>query len=231
MTKHIWFKIISIEFVYVVFSTIISVLFGNDLVRSELVRTFIRIVTLAIYSSIYFKIEKIKIKMVIKKEERVLLILSIAILMIFPFLFMKNENDLGIKILWFLSSFIVGFREEIFYRGFIQNELGKRMKLIPTILLTSVIFTSYHVVYFYWGLWVTLIQVILWSIFIGFVYYITNNIILVALVHSFYDAIPFITPIKRINISYIYGLIFTMISIALLLVLVKRRKNLTTAST
>jgi len=232
MTKKNWFKIISIEFVYIVFSTTISILFVNDLVRSELFRTFFRILTLVIYSSIYIKIEKKKNKIEIIKEEKILMILSIIFLMLFPFLFMKSENDLGINILWFLTSFIVGFREEIFYRGFIQNELCKRMKLIPTILLTSIIFTSYHIVYFYWGLWVTLIQVILWSIFIGFVYYITSNILLVSLVHSFYDALPFITPIRRINISNIYGLLFIMISISLLIpVLVKREKNLTTAST
>jgi len=225
MKKDIWLKLICIEFFYIVFATTISVLYVNDLGRSELFRTIIRIFTLIIYSSIYLKIEKPKLKIKTNKVEKILLILSISCLMIFPFIFMKSENEIRIKILWFLTSFIVGFREEIFYRGFIQNELNKRMKLIPTILLTSVIFTSYHVVYFYWGLWLTLIQVIFWSIFIGLLYYITNNLVLVSLIHSFYDAIPFISPITRVNISYIYGLIFIIISIILLLPVIFKGKK------
>ena len=138
MKKDIWLKLICIEFFYIVFATTISVLYVNDLGRSELFRTIIRIFTLIIYSSIYLKIEKPKLKIKTNKVEKILLILSISCLMIFPFIFMKSENEIRIKILWFLTSFIVGFREEIFYRGFIQNELNKRMKFR---------ITSYNVCY------------------------------------------------------------------------------------
>jgi membrane protease YdiL (CAAX protease family) len=220
------------ELVYIGFSTVLSISYYNDPMKGEIYRTLVRIISLIIYSVFFYnKIIPKEAKREILKKDKILIYSSVIIIMLFPLFLQKTGFTNLLQLIWILSSFVVGFREEIFYRGFLQNKISSKYNLITTILITSLIFTSYHIVYFIWGQWITIIQIFLWSIFIGIIYFKTKNIILVSMIHSIYDAIPFITPFKIIIVPYFYGLFFILVGILILIPVIFKRKNLTTAST
>ena len=227
-----WIILIIIELLYISFSTFFSLKYCNDLLKGELLRTFVRSISLIIYLYIYNRKKIHQTNKINNSKDKIVIFLSVILIMLFPLLFQKAGFTGPLQLIWILSSFIVGFREELFYRGLLQNRLSTKYSIVTTLIITSMIFTSYHVIYFIWGQWITLIQVFIWSLFIGIIYIKTKKIILVSLIHSIYDAIPFVTPFKISSIPYFYGLLFVGISTIILfpLVIIKN-KNLTTAST
>ena len=231
--KKPWLLLLLAESIYIIFSTFFSVIFSNDPMKGEVCKTIIRIISLLLYIVFFNKIIVSKdLNKRISVKTKILILISSSIIMLYPLLFQKAGFTNLLQLIWILSSFIVGFREEIFYRAFIQNKISSKCDIIQAILITSIIFTLYHVVYFIWGQWFTIIQIFMWSIFIGIIYFKTKNIILVSIIHGIYDAIPFITPFKINNVPYLYGLLFILISVVVITpIIFIKGKNLTTAST
>lgn len=214
------------EIIYVLFSTAFSLIYRNDLFNGEINRSIIRLISLLIYLYFFKTINKDNSKAHISIINVVFITLSLILLMLFPLLFQNSSFTGLLNFIWFASSFIVGFREEIFYRGFIQYSLSKSKSIIASILLTSLIFTSYHVIFLIWGQWFTLVQIFIWSLIIGIIYYKTKSIVFVSLIHGVYDAIPFVTPFNQSKLSYLHGLIILVLALfALVPIFVKKTKR------
>lgn len=91
----------------------------------------------------------------------------------------------------------IGFFEEVFFRGILQNELlenndDTRKKVILSIIFSSLIFSSVHATNLLVGqdLLTTLMQVVQTfaiGVLLGGIYYISNNIWGVIFLHGFYD--------------------------------------------
>ncbi len=222
-----WKILVCTELLYVSLSTVFSLKYSNDALKGELLRTLIRSISLVIYAYIYNGNRKKQHQAGEgnHRSDKKVIFLSIVIMMLFPLLFLRAGFTGALRIIWILSSFIVGFREELFYRGLLQNKISEKYPLLPALISTSIIFTVYHVVYFIGGQWIPLIQVFIWSLFIGIIYIKTGNIVVVSFVHGMYDAIPFITPFQISGIPYFYGLIFVAISTLMLFPLVKSKGN------
>jgi len=114
--------------------------------------------------------------------------------------------DANTKIIYALTSIFVGLKEEIMFRALLQNWLEKKFNPIQAILLTTVIFTIWHVgaIYptvFSYG------QVFFASIILGSLYYLTKSIILVSLMHAIYDALYAITPIYSNVLNHYWGFV------------------------
>lgn len=77
----------------------------------------------------------------------------------------------------FIICVIVAFSEEILFRGIIQTHVGY--------IAASIIFALIH--YRYIFKWVLLVAVILVSFFLGWIFYLTNNLMVTFLAHFLID--------------------------------------------
>lgn len=121
----------------------------------------------------------------------------------------------SMEIVFALTSVVVGFREEILYRGVLQNVLQRRTGWIGAILLSNVIFTFYH-----YGAWPftlhNVLEFFLVGSSLGFIYYGTGSIWLAIAVHSIYDALWSFSPLIAQPLARSWGTWIELLAFALL---------------
>jgi len=90
-----------------------------------------------------------------------------------------NEKVFRRRPVWhiFIICFIVAISEELFFRGVIQTHFGY--------VIASVVFAVLHLRYLY--KWVLLLEVILLSFYIGWIYLITENLLATIFMHFLID--------------------------------------------
>ena len=131
----------------------------------------------------------------------------------------QNLGD-GERCVFAATSFAVGLREELAYRGVLQNVLHRRFGLIPALLLSNLAFIAYHCgvqpfTFHY------VLQLLLAGSILGVAYHVSGSLLLAVLLHSVYDAIDALTPIFRPPApAYVCNLV--LVSILALLVLAHR---------
>jgi membrane protease YdiL (CAAX protease family) len=95
-----------------------------------------------------------------------------------------------------LTSFIVGFREELLYRAVILNLLQPRLGTTGAVACATSLFVAYH-----YGAqpftWISITEIASISVLLGLVYVRTGSFITIATIHSVYDAIWFIGPVVK----------------------------------
>jgi hypothetical protein len=94
---------------------------------------------------------------------------------IFEYLNLRNVL-LGLGIMM-----LTGLAEEFIFRGLMQNHFLRIFKIIPAILLTNLIFMLMHLI---WLNYLELIFVFVVGSLCGIIYYKTNNLILVSVLHG-----------------------------------------------
>ena len=98
------------------------------------------------------------------------------------------------KYIFAATSLVVGFREEIAYRGILQRLIFDRYGMWLAILASNILFVFYH-----FGTQ----PITVWGVFqwfaagtvLGMIYQITGSIALVALLHAGIDAVAALTPL------------------------------------
>jgi len=119
------------------------------------------------------------------------------------------------KTVFALTSIVVGLREEILYRGVLQNLLEKRMGWIPALIVSNVIFTLYH-----YGAqpFTPLGLTMLFSMgsILGLIYYGTRSLALVVAFHSIYDALWALVPFVSKPLPRLWGTCLEITALALL---------------
>jgi len=213
-TRKTWIILIATEAMYIITSTALSIILKDSPFYSELYKTILRIASLVIYSIIFRKsfIIENNIKRKFNNYYFIVIIASIF-LFSFPFLFGKSGFTENLRILWLLSSFIVGFREEIFYRGIVQTSLNKKYTILVSLIITSIVFLLYHVYVFIYGSWIDFAEIFIWSLVIGLIYIKIQSIIIVSLIHGLYDATPFITPVLLKGVDYKVGILLLVFAL------------------
>jgi membrane protease YdiL (CAAX protease family) len=119
-----------------------------------------------------------------------------------------------------LTSIVVGLREELFYRGVLQNVLEKRMALPAALLVSNVLFALYH----YGAQPMTVLSVIKFMVlgsFMGLVYFTTRSVMVVALIHAGYDMISAFTPIETV-----WTMLIQFVALAIVFLWSARSKSL-----
>jgi len=107
---------------------------------------------------------------------------------------MLTDNPELIPVAVLLMFLVVGPAEELLFRGVVQARMRERVSALPAILLTSVVFALIHIPGFALGSSlfdvVTGVSVLaIGSIIFGYVYERTQNIVVVALLHGFYNSV------------------------------------------
>ena len=131
-------------------------------IELELYITAVRLLTAVIYWFLFREIILSR-TFIPSALARPLLWISVAVVCLAPVL----VGDWGLsgqktQVIFAMTSLAVGIREEILYRGVLQNLLEKRYGWIVALLLSNVIFTLYH-----YGAWPFTASVVIELFFVG----------------------------------------------------------------
>ena len=107
---------------------------------------------------------------------------------------MLTDNPELIPVAVLLMFLVVGPAEELLFRGVVQARMRERVSAWPAILLTSVVFALIHIPGFaldssFFDVVTGVSVLTVGSIVFGYVYERTQNIVVVALLHGFYNSV------------------------------------------
>ena len=195
---------IIVELFYIAGSRYVASNFHEFTPNSEYLRTILRALSGIAYFYI-FKDYILSFKPSYKNIKSPYIAISIILFFIAPLL-VGNLYFMGdfTRVLFAVTSIIVGLREELVFRVLIQNGLESKIGAVFSILLTSLIFTVWHFGavpnnLFAFG------QVLVNSIFLGLIYSATKSFILVVSLHAIYDALWSLTPVYSNVVGYNWG--------------------------
>jgi membrane protease YdiL (CAAX protease family) len=165
-----------------------------DPIPAELYVTGCRLLTLPIYWALFSETVRSR-SLQWRMLRRPLFGLGLAMSLLTPVL----VDDLALpsasaKLVFVLTSPVVGLREEVVYRGIVQNSLERPLGWIGAIAVTSLLFSAYHVGGGAFGP-VHFFIFFLAGGALGVMYRGSGSLWLVIGVHSLYDALSALSPI------------------------------------
>lgn len=120
--------------------------------------------------------------------------LALAVFMTIPVLVGSYGLTQKVAVMFAVTSIAVAVKEEFLFRGIMQNLLAQKFGSMRAILITSIIFTLWHVGVWDPSVW-TFGEIFLASLIIGLIYVRSGSMLLVIAVHAIYDAIYSFTPL------------------------------------
>lgn len=202
-----------VELIFVVATRLTLHYFSWKSVEAESIRTALRILTAIAY---WWLMKPMILSR--KPDLPALLSLPFAIgLLLFlsiPVLVGRYELEHHIAVMFALTSVPVAVKEEFLFRGIVQNLLLEKLGAAKAILLTSIVFTVWHVGTWNPSLWV-FSQIFLASVLLGLLYIRSGSILLVIVIHAVYDALFSFTPLISVPLNENWGFIPLVGSVAL----------------
>ncbi len=180
-----------LEIVYLTLSFFIAQSFGQWSYEGELIRTLLRVIFIVFYGYYYQKYfynekQPFAAKALISPQ----LAAALLLFFIFALSYTNAENETVLwQIIFVISGITAGMREELFYRGIVQNTLQKKYNLKRALVLTTLIFVLSHVQYIYYGQLTNLLFISCAGIVFGSLFIITGSVAFTAIIHGLYDAI------------------------------------------
>ena len=213
--KAVWLTIIAVEVVFVVLTRIVLTHYRTYSQEAELIRTLLRLVAVLIYWILLR--EFIASKKLVSTDIVQFRLLAACVMFLSVPLLVGDLSYMGpgTKAVYAATSIVVALKEEIAFRALIQNLIAKRLGNGAAILLTTVLFTAYHIgaiplELFAYG------QVVLASLLLGIVYVRTQSLWLAIWLHAIYDALWSLTPIATVSLlSYQLGLLLLVAPVLL----------------
>lgn len=89
-------------------------------------------------------------------------------------------------------SFLAGFGEELFFRGWLQNLLTDKLGIWAGILLASLIFGLAHYISKEYVIYASLT-----GIYLGLIYHVSGNLYVVMAIHALYDFIALVYLVEK----------------------------------
>ena len=186
---------------------------GNSL-EAEAIRTALRLASAAAYWWL-FKPLILSRKPDLAALRSPYLVLALLVFLCVPVL--TGADKMGrLAILFAITAIPVGIKEEILFRGIVQNLLVERLGAAKAIVLTSAVFTVWHI-----GVWAfdpfVYTQMFLAGLLLGAVYVRSGSLLLVVAIHALFDALyslsPFLSP--PINQNWGYALLSAAVVLAI----------------
>jgi membrane protease YdiL (CAAX protease family) len=219
MKKIILFAAI-FEFSYLTLSFVLAKIYGQWSYEGEIIRTVLRVVSILYYAYLYRKY-CIAANQSLKEQKLFTpqFIAAIFLLLLVAIFYTNAEHEtLRWQLVFAISGITAGLREELFYRGMVQNILQTKYGYRNALLATSVLFTLCHIQYIYYGQTKGLMLIALAGIIFGSIFIYTGSVVFTALIHGLYDAVLSvnIVPYKLSNASvlpilFLVTLIFLII--------------------
>jgi membrane protease YdiL (CAAX protease family) len=189
--KKIIFFVAILEIGYLSLSFAIAEIYGQWSTIGEIVRTGLRVVSIVFYGYFYQKYfynanHSFKAKEVLTPQ----FIAAILLFMLFAVFYTNAENEPPLwQLVFVISGITAGFREELFYRGIVQNALQFKYGHSVALLGASLIFTLSHIQYIYYGQLNGLMLIAFAGIIFGSIFIYTGSIVFTAIIHGVYDAV------------------------------------------
>lgn len=193
-------------------------------VEAEAIRTSMRIATAALYWWL-FKPLILSRTPDFTSLTHPLLLFALLVFLAIPVLVGHYELRPTVAIMFAISSIPVGIKEEFLFRGIMQNLLTERFGVLKGILITSTVFTLWHVGVWEPSLW-TFGEIFLASVLIGLVYVRSGSIATVIVLHAVYDAIYCFTPLMTPPLQENWGFVPMLVALALVAVWARRNGRL-----
>jgi membrane protease YdiL (CAAX protease family) len=126
-------------------------------------------------------------------------------------------------VVFVLTSIVVGVREELVYRGVVQNLLGRRMGWIGAVVVSNAIFVVYHYRKFdFTPARVTTILLV--GAALGLVYHRTGSLRLPIAMHTAYDMLLAARPLVPGAVPPVSGTLLQLAGLALLVLWIRRTR-------
>lgn len=211
--KSIWFTIIAVEITFVILTRLALAHHSTYTQEAELIRTIFRLGAVLIYWLLLRNFITSK-NLASADISQFRLLLAFVLFLSVPLLVGDwSFMGPGTKAVFAATSIVVALKEEIVFRALIQNLVAKRFGNLSAILVTTALFTAYHIgviplSFFAYG------QVVFASLILGVLYARTQSLWLVIWLHTLYDALWSLTPIFVSGpiLPYRFGLLALAVS-------------------
>jgi membrane protease YdiL (CAAX protease family) len=190
MKKIILFAAI-LEISYLSISFALAEIYGQWSILGELIRTGLRIISILFLSFCYQKYfshsrQPAKAKGLFTPP----FIAANLLLMFFAAIYTNAENEtLWWQFVFVVSGITAGIREELFYRGIVQQSLQLKYGYKTALMLATLLFTLSHIQYIYYLQINGLILIACAGIIFGSIFIYTGSIAITATIHGLYDAL------------------------------------------
>ncbi len=190
MTRIILYAAV-LEAAYLTLSFGLAQHYGQWSYEGEMIRTGLRVISIIIYSYYYKRYfysgqQSFNPKATLTPQ----FVAAVSLLLVFAIIYTNAEKETILwQIVFAVSGMIAGLREELFYRGIIQNTLQKNYSYKIALVTTTVIFVSSHIQYIYYGQLYGLLFIACAGIIFGSIFIMTGSVALTAGIHGLYDAL------------------------------------------
>jgi membrane protease YdiL (CAAX protease family) len=129
---------------------------------------------------------------------------GIGLFLLTPIVVGNYNHHIGMALVVAIASIPVAIKEELLFRGIVQNLIESRRGLIVAIVVGNGLFAAWHIGVVPHSVWV-FSQVFLAGSLLGFVYAKSGSIALAIALHALYDAVFAFTPILSKPFSANWG--------------------------
>jgi membrane protease YdiL (CAAX protease family) len=189
--KKILLVCTAFEISYLLLSFGLAKIFGQWSIQGELYRTGLRLIAIVYYGYLYrnyFYAPNPSFK--VRNSLTPQLITALLLFLQFAVFFTNANNETLLwQLVFVVSGITAGLREELFYRGIVQNTLQQKFDYKIALALASVVFTLGHIQYIYYGQFDGLMLITLAGIIFGCIFILTGSTLFTALIHGLYDAL------------------------------------------
>ncbi len=144
-----------------------------------------------------------------------LAVCAVSLLLLTPVLIGSYAlSSITAQIVFAATSLVVALKEEVLYRGVLQNVLESRLGVLWAIALSNVAFTLYHYGAQPFTAW-NLTELFLTGCLLGLLYVATGSLLLAVAVHAIDDVIWSFTPILKSPLPKPVGSALVFIAVGL----------------
>ncbi|MEQ1739482.1 MAG: type II CAAX endopeptidase family protein [Methyloglobulus sp.] len=222
MKRIILFAVI-LEISYLTLSFILAQWFGQWSYTGEILRTGLRVISIGFYANFYQKhFYKPNYSFNTKELLTPQFTTAILLFLLFAVAYSNAQNETVLwQIVFVISGIAAGFREELFYRGIVQNALQSKYGYKIALPIATLLFTLSHVQYIYNGQTGGLLLITLAGIIFGCIFIYTGSMVFTAAIHGLYDALLSVDIVPfRLSNNVVLPMLL-LISIAFLILISK----------
>lgn len=195
--------VLLVEAIYFVLTRITIKYLGAWTLEAELVRTALRLGS----AGCFWYLMKPTILSKVPDFRRVRspwFFIGVGLFLLTPVAIGNYNHNIGMALFFATASIPVAIKEELLFRGIVQNLIESRWGLIAAILVSNAVFVAWHIGVVPNTVWV-FSQVFLAGSLIGFAYATTGSIALAIVLHALYDAVFAFTPLVPRPIAANWG--------------------------
>lgn len=187
--NHIVAFACGIELAYIALSFYLDGFFGQWTIMGERYKTGARLALVVLYVLIYRRYFQSRQRPLnVYNQAGLKAGLSMLLLIALGYTNARGETSAW-QSTFALSGLAAGIREELFYRGMIQNVLANRLNHLKAIVLTTLIFSLAHVQYLVQGHYQGLAFIALAGLIFANIFSMSGSVTLAACVHGVYDGL------------------------------------------